>query len=66
MLGRIPLALPWESQRSALAGAGFDAQLLLSEKLASDLFLSHICKLGIGYSAPLGVRVEFVHLMDSV
>ena len=65
MLGRIPLALPWESQRSALAGAGFDAQLL-SQKLASDLFLSHICKLGIGYLAPLGVRVEFVHLMDSV
>ena len=40
MLGRISAVslLPWESQRSALVGTGFDAQLLLASSLLRTCF----------------------------
>ena len=48
----LPCEALWESQRSALAGTGFDAQLFLLEHLALSSFLSHSCKLGIENLAP--------------
>ena len=38
---------PWESQRSALAGAGFDAQLLLWSSLRRTRFLVTLVSLAL-------------------
>ena len=52
VLGRIPMVLPWKSQRSALAGTGFDAQLLLWSSLRRTCFLVTFVSLALDAQLP--------------
>ena len=52
VLGRIPMVLPWESQRSALAGTGFDAQRLLWSSLRRTCFLVTLVSLAFDARLP--------------
>ena len=62
VLGRIPMVNLWGSQCSALAGAGFEAQLLLWSSLRRTCFSVTFVSSALDARIPSGVRVESVHL----